>query len=567
MWKVYFEKWLVMVLLIGVVAAVGCTGTESIQVDKTNMVPVPVISDNTTTTALVVSTITLDGSGSYDREGDSSKLKYLWVFETVPDGSNYKNAVLGGTTGDAALKIARLTLDVAGSYKVSLSVSDGSLMSSPVYKTIRIKSSNTNPVAVVAAVLNATAGNPVPLNGTASSDADSGDELTFVWTLTARPAGSNATLINSKSATPSFTPDVVGDYTATLVVNDGIADSTPAAVTFTTSVSTGGSSNIAPVANAGPDQNTTVGSLVTLSGTISSDANGDAIKYVWTLTPASGSSATLTGVTTARPTFIPDIAGNYTATLIVNDGVVNSTADTVTITASTATNVTPTTINTENLLVSAISGKSFIIADSSANLYEVLEFGFLDTSSGKGTYRHIYKNIINTWSSTGTYWRTGIDPGYVRLIVKETPTMEMVMNQTGYMVEAATKVTATGYPKITGAPATSVESWIKVASLAPSDLSGHTLSLSDGSPYTKTYSFSSNTSGTYSDGFNTPRSFSWSIDAGGAKAVLNYADSSSTEYLYLTVRGLISGSREAGMIKLEPTGSVISGALNTWTYN
>ena len=43
--------------------------------------------------------------------------------------------------------------------------------------------------------------------------------------------------------------------------------------------------NAAPVANAGPDQNVNTGSLVTLDGSASSDADFDTLAYVWGASP------------------------------------------------------------------------------------------------------------------------------------------------------------------------------------------------------------------------------------------------------------------------------------------
>ena len=94
--------------------------------------------------------------------------------------------------------------------------------------------------------------------------------------------------------------------------------------------------NAAPVANAGTAQNVVVGAAVTLNGSGSSDANGDRLTNSWSLTsrPA-GSTAALVGATTVAPTFGADAAGTYVASLVVNDGTVNSTAATVTVTATT----------------------------------------------------------------------------------------------------------------------------------------------------------------------------------------------------------------------------------------
>lgn len=79
--------------------------------------------------------------------------------------------------------------------------------------------------------------------------------------------------------------------------------------------------NHAPVAFAGPSQNVTTGTLVTLDGTGSYDEDGDPLTYGWALTnvPA-GSTAVLSGATSSRPTFIPNVSGDYWARLIVNDG-------------------------------------------------------------------------------------------------------------------------------------------------------------------------------------------------------------------------------------------------------
>jgi len=55
---------------------------------------------------------------------------------------------------------------------------------------------------------------------TMAADVVSSQTFTYAWTITERPAGSSAALSNPTSATPVFTPDVVGTYTVQLAVTD-----------------------------------------------------------------------------------------------------------------------------------------------------------------------------------------------------------------------------------------------------------------------------------------------------------------------------------------------------------
>ena len=164
----------------------------------------------------------------------------------------------------------------------------------------------------------------ITLNGSGSSDAN-GDPLTFSWSLS-KPAGSAAVLSSTTSVSPTFTVDRDGDYVVQLVVNDGTVNSAPDSVIIT-------SVNVAPVANAGPDQGGKApGSLITLNGSGSSDANGDPLTFSWSLSKPAGSAAVLSSTTSVSPTFTVDRGGNYVAQLIVNDGTVNSAPDSVIIT-------------------------------------------------------------------------------------------------------------------------------------------------------------------------------------------------------------------------------------------
>jgi LmbE family N-acetylglucosaminyl deacetylase len=92
-----------------------------------------------------------------------------------------------------------------------------------------------------------------------------------------------------------------------------------------------GMTNLPPHANAGQDQTALGGQAVTLDGTQSSDPNRDPLTFTWSQT--SGPAVTLSNATSPTPSFIAPGAQPVSQTLrfslIVSDGVLTSTADSV----------------------------------------------------------------------------------------------------------------------------------------------------------------------------------------------------------------------------------------------
>jgi preprotein translocase subunit SecF len=281
----------------------------------------PVANAGVNQSVVIASLVTLDGSSSSDANGDP--LTYKWVLLSKPTGSV-------ATLTSATSAKPTFTADLAGSYVATLIVNDGKVDSTISSTVITASAVNATPVANAGVNQSVVVASVVTLDGSASSDAN-GDSLTYKWVLLSKPTASAATLSSSTATKPTFTADLVGTYVASLIVNDGKVDSTVVAITISAAVL-----NAAPVANAGSSQTVTAGTLVTLTGAASTDANGDALTYKWTLTTRpSGSSASLSSTTVVSPTIRVDIVGTYVASLIVNDGKIDSTVATVPITATT----------------------------------------------------------------------------------------------------------------------------------------------------------------------------------------------------------------------------------------
>lgn len=188
---------------------------------------------------------------------------------------------------------------------------------------------NTPPVANAGNDQTVELGELVTLDGSGSSDAD-GDALTFFWSIVSAPAGSAATLSDATAVGPTFTADTEGEYLIELTVNDGTANSAPDEVIVITVPG-----NTPPVADAGPDQSVQLGDTAQLDGSGSTDVDGDALTYFWTMAdrPA-GSSTSLSDATVVNPTFVADVPGVYVIELVVDDGNATSFPDSVTVSTS-----------------------------------------------------------------------------------------------------------------------------------------------------------------------------------------------------------------------------------------
>ena len=372
----------------------------------------PVANAGVAQNVVTGSAVTLDGSTSSDANSDS--LTYAWTLTSKPTGSL---AILSSISSAKPI----FTADISGTYVASLVVNDGKVNSNNI-GTVSVTAAvlNAAPVANAGIAQNVVTGTLVTLDGSASSDANS-DPLTYAWTLTAKPAGSSATLSSFSSAKPTFIADIAGTYVASLTVNDGKVNSTGKIVAVTAAVA-----NVTPVANAGPAQSVATNILVTLSGIASSDANSDPLTYTWTLiSKPIFSSTSLRNSTSVTPSFMADVAGTYIISLVVNDGIVNSNAATVAVTAVLRANPSPIgtglivqdqfnfQIINDNTMISSLSsscGIAFnaidqrpdgvLIGMDSLSIYEI------DVTQPACINKGKTPEWINTLSidSTGQYW-------------------------------------------------------------------------------------------------------------------------------------------------------------------
>lgn len=173
---------------------------------------------------LAATSLILDGSGSYDPDGDSIT-SYQWSVVNAPMGSN-------ASLENGNMMLATFTPDIEGIYTIGLMVMSASQNSVMRKLLVHVVSSNTVPVAYAGDDFNTATGKKCLLNSRGSYDADN-DSLFYNWLLVSKPVNSKSYLLKANTTAPYFTPDVEGEYVILLTVNDSIANSLPDTVIVT----------------------------------------------------------------------------------------------------------------------------------------------------------------------------------------------------------------------------------------------------------------------------------------------------------------------------------------------
>lgn len=244
--------------------------------------------------------IVFDGSRATDPEG--AALIYRWEFGDGAIGS-----------GSAPTHV----YTAGGTYSVTLVVNDGTRDSVPATTTVTVI--NEVPVAMLSGPGSAYKLSPVTWSASGSVDGN-GDALQYFWNF----GDGTSVTTTVPEATHSYLS--TGTYTATLVVNDGEADSEPVTQTITIQ-------SQSPVANAGPDQTVLQRTTVTLNGGASIDPDGAIALARWR--QLSGPAVSILGSNSLTASFVAPRV--FSATQLVfeltvtdDDGI--SASDQVTVT-------------------------------------------------------------------------------------------------------------------------------------------------------------------------------------------------------------------------------------------
>jgi hypothetical protein len=147
-------------------------------------------------------------------------------------------------------------------------------------------------------------------------DVDGEFPLTLSWEIITEPSPGSGKLVDADSLTPKLLIGAYGTYDVQLTVCDHEPQ-----LCATDIVTITKDENLPPIADAGDDQDVDLGEIdaVCLSGG-GSDPNGDEIiGYEWTLEVPENSMAQLDDPESATPCFLPDLPGEYIASLSVTD--------------------------------------------------------------------------------------------------------------------------------------------------------------------------------------------------------------------------------------------------------
>jgi len=286
--------------------------------------PPPVADAGADQTVEEDESVTLDGSGSYDRTPDDETLTYRWDF----DSSNGS----GGT--DARGKVVTVTYGDSGIYTVTLTVSDGDFEDSDTTRVtvIPVSVDNTPPIAIIRSPLPGVYNVSTPINFEGSGFDLDDDPLSGEWDF------GDGTSSRQPTTTHSYSEE--GPRVIRWQVNDGNMNNTARIVIVI------GEAPDTPEDNRRPDAvleasktNVSVDEIITFDARNSTDPDDDDLSFEWDFDISDGIDTDSTEVVVDHSY---NDTGEYTVLLIVRDGKQGGVDyDTVTITVEEESNDPP----------------------------------------------------------------------------------------------------------------------------------------------------------------------------------------------------------------------------------
>jgi len=248
---------------------------------------------------VIGTTVSLDGSGSYDPHGRS--LTYSWSLVDTPEASSLSAASISG----ADTSTASFVPDTKGAYIANLVVNNGLIDSLPDAAVVTVTDENGAPTAFAGEDIETEDCTAIPLDATGSVDPD-GDALSYFWELQQKPKESvanNDSFEDRNAGSTTLWADVAGYYEVSVSVSDGEEWSVPDVVNITVEER---SFNSNPSVDAGSDVSYDGGEVdcvldgytyecdacsdvsLDLGDTATvSDPDGDPVTYAWTVTEGS----------------------------------------------------------------------------------------------------------------------------------------------------------------------------------------------------------------------------------------------------------------------------------------
>ena len=250
--------------------------------------------------ALTDQTVIFDSGGSYDPDG--TLVSYIWDFG---DGTHLQMARVDGSA------MAHV-YNAAGTYQVSLTVTDDGGLSSTARHTIVIQdpAPNQPPLARINGPAQALVGEAVIFNSGGSHDPD-GTLVSYVWDF---GDGGHARPAQPGDSTVAHTYNSAGTYQVSLTVTD---DGGLSATANHTIVIEEVIPNQPPVARINGPTQAKVGESVIFDSSGSHDPDGVIVSYIWDFGDNGQSKAAESGDSTVAHVY--NAAGTYQVSLTVTD--------------------------------------------------------------------------------------------------------------------------------------------------------------------------------------------------------------------------------------------------------